>query len=1361
MNEKIVFIRTSSGEDEARSRTAHLSKDIKRALLMVDGTATVAEISKRASPSLRSMLEDMFAELVRGGFIQDKTKSGRTSRLITPLPASPKKSAEEGDELDFTAAYRVPTPALLAEEAARLQMDDKVRPAEKTVQQEGMTGRIGQTVANERVKAALVSAQAEMGAVEEVRALAQREAEARALDEQHAARLKAEQKVAEEKRVEAERHARAAVEAARRAEQHAARVKAEAEAGARAVAEEKAQLSAEVARLKLQAEAEARVRVEERTRMEADEARRCELVERTRIEQDAAAAAAMLEAERHAQAARRAEQQAADVKAEAERRAHAVAEEKAALEAEVARLKMQAEAEAQARVIAEQQAKREAEAAEAERREIVLRAKAEQNAADAAARLEAEHRAMAAIEAARKAEQLAAEIKAEAERRARAVAEEKAVLEAEVARLMVQAEAETEARTLSEALARQEAEAARAKAELEAQRAREEAEQARLEKAQAEQKAERLRVEQEAAEAASRLEAERQASAVTEAVRKAEQHAAEIKAEAEARAHAVAQEKDELKAEVDRLKTQVEAEARARAEALAEAALVYAGQEAEQVRAEQEDGQGGAVHEAFNESDLGMLKSGDDLAVNPVSARERRVVSAAVAGCDSRGGNNGVPVVERKATTAAVLFFDIAGYARQTEDKKLELKQQFGRLLNDSLAELSANERIVLDTECGAAVGFLQHPTDALEVATHFRADRIAHKHYGDLRVCIGIHLGPVSLVKDMNGQINMLGDGINSAQCVMGFAGQNQIYVSRAYFDFLSSLNTDYDALFRYRGSQQNQHGREYQIYELLDDKADEVAQAQNQLADFNFDAFDMQSGSEQVNPPDQTEGFSSAAEQLLIDSVGLGQTEENKSAGRDSVASREVPQRIVAEMAYTEPVHIEQTETYSAEEAMQIADAQSIKWAVAARRAEELARKKSESTVFRQQVIAVAAVKPRRKPVPWGKLLAGLFVLLLLALAVLPVVLPMQGYLANIERLTASTLQQPVQIARLSGRILPTPRLVLNDVSVGEARQIQIRQVQVDFSFEALTAPVQAINSLTLDGVEVKGAALPQVSSWLQQVAANHQYPVARINLTQGKLAVDGVPLPDVSGELNFDSTGRFIQAHLNAIGHKLALDIRTAPENKLQMLLTLSDSALPIFSNWVFEDLNATGELTRDELRVTDFDGRIRGGVVTGNARINWRSGWRVQGALVGHVIPLQNISKLLDGDLNGTASFQMQAPSLDKLADAAVLNGVFSVKKGVISGVDIVETMRLHSQNSLPGGRTHFDDLSGDLSYSNGSYRFSQLNINNSVFQANGALTIAGPALSGHLLSELTMRDGVASDTLQVSGTSESPSLHVAY
>jgi len=39
------------------------------------------------------------------------------------------------------------------------------------------------------------------------------------------------------------------------------------------------------------------------------------------------------------------------------------------------------------------------------------------------------------------------------------------------------------------------------------------------------------------------------------------------------------------------------------------------------------------------------------------------------------------------------------------------------------------------------------------------------------LQIRVGVNLGPVRLVKDINGQPNIIGDGINVAQRVMSFA--------------------------------------------------------------------------------------------------------------------------------------------------------------------------------------------------------------------------------------------------------------------------------------------------------------------------------------------------------------------------------------------------------------------------------------------------------------------------------------------------------------------------------------------------------------------------------------------------------------
>ncbi|PJC03291.1 MAG: hypothetical protein CO070_08800, partial [Gallionellales bacterium CG_4_9_14_0_8_um_filter_55_61] len=395
------------------------------------------------------------------------------------------------------------------------------------------------------------------------------------------------------------------------------------------------------------------------------------------------------------------------------------------------------------------------------------------------------------------------------------------------------------------------------------------------------------------------------------------------------------------------------------------------------------------------------------------------------------------------------------------------------------------------------------------------------------------------------------------------------------------------------------------------------------------------------------------------------------------------------------------------------------------------------------------------RRKPIPWGKLAAGISALLLFALLVVPPMLPTENYRVGMEQWLGKKLQQPVHIGKLSGGILPTPHLLLREVSIGQAKQIQSKQARLNMTFAALFSAHRPISRLALDGVEVNGAALQLVTDWLQQVADDTQYPVARIALTNGVLVAEGVKLSDIEGELVFDQAGKFSSAQLANQGRKIALEIHQDAEKKLKLSVALRDTALPLLSNWVFDDMKASGELTRDAVHFTDLDGRIRGGVLTGDVRLSWLSGWHSQGALVAKVIPTQNISKLMSGDMNGSAHFQMRAESLAGLTDTTVLDGLFTVSKGIISGMDIVESARLRSRENLPGGRTHFDELTGEVHYAKGRYRFSQVSINDSVMRASGSLTVSEQQLSGNVSANLAMRAGKGAVMLQVGGTTASP------
>jgi len=140
--------------------------------------------------------------------------------------------------------------------------------------------------------------------------------------------------------------------------------------------------------------------------------------------------------------------------------------------------------------------------------------------------------------------------------------------------------------------------------------------------------------------------------------------------------------------------------------------------------------------------------------------------------------------------------------------------------MNDTIAnameEVAERDRVVVDSGDGAALCFLGDPEDALFSAVKIRDSYTHHENRPDYDVRIGINLGPVKVVRDINDRANVLGDGINVAQRVMAFADENQIFVSRSFYEVISCLSQEYAELFHYRGVHKDKHVREHSIYEV-----------------------------------------------------------------------------------------------------------------------------------------------------------------------------------------------------------------------------------------------------------------------------------------------------------------------------------------------------------------------------------------------------------------------------------------------------------------------------------------------------------------------------------------------------------------
>ena len=173
----------------------------------------------------------------------------------------------------------------------------------------------------------------------------------------------------------------------------------------------------------------------------------------------------------------------------------------------------------------------------------------------------------------------------------------------------------------------------------------------------------------------------------------------------------------------------------------------------------------------------------------------------------------------------SVVFVDLVGYSKFSVSEQLSIKDRFTARLGESLKGIAVNDRIVLDTGDGAAMSFLGDPEDALYVGMSLRdflkpgvddgtLSRTSLPGADTSGIRIGINLGPVKLVKDINGHPNIVGDGINVAQRIMSFAQPGQVLVSRSYYDVTSCMSEEYAKLFTFEGSRTDKHVREHDVY-------------------------------------------------------------------------------------------------------------------------------------------------------------------------------------------------------------------------------------------------------------------------------------------------------------------------------------------------------------------------------------------------------------------------------------------------------------------------------------------------------------------------------------------------------------------
>lgn len=171
------------------------------------------------------------------------------------------------------------------------------------------------------------------------------------------------------------------------------------------------------------------------------------------------------------------------------------------------------------------------------------------------------------------------------------------------------------------------------------------------------------------------------------------------------------------------------------------------------------------------------------------------------------------PGLNEQTYVCSVVFLDIVQFSQQSNAAQSAWRNELATLLDRGLEGMDPDNRIIVDTGDGAAIAFLLHPEEALSFVRHIYGELPKLRNFA---IRVGAHLGPLRVVLGMNGHPNIVGDGINAAQRVMGFAGINEVLVSRAFHEAVIWLSSGNSTLFSPHGKQADKHGRDHDLFRV-----------------------------------------------------------------------------------------------------------------------------------------------------------------------------------------------------------------------------------------------------------------------------------------------------------------------------------------------------------------------------------------------------------------------------------------------------------------------------------------------------------------------------------------------------------------
>ena len=384
---------------------------------------------------------------------------------------------------------------------------------------------------------------------------------------------------------------------------------------------------------------------------------------------------------------------------------------------------------------------------------------------------------------------------------------------------------------------------------------------------------------------------------------------------------------------------------------------------------------------------------------------------------------------------------------------------------------------------------------------------------------------------------------------------------------------------------------------------------------------------------------------------------------------------------------------------------------------------------------------------------------------------VFPYNMFLPEVETAFSRAVGRSVKVEALRVEFYPTQGLVLEKVRIGsldgKAEEFNIREIRLLPDVTTLFAERLNFKSAIVSTLELPLGAIVGLPGMLSSFAGSSStVGVEQIRLEKATLSFDSLVLKDVESEIQRDQDGQFKSLLIRSADKSLAVVARPAGK---ALDLGIEAYAWRPFQNSriVFDSISMNGRLEDGLLAIRGADLRVFDGVVNGNALIRSGSKPNIEGEIAFERVNAERLlvalggGKRLQGEVTGKMRFSSMSDAWEMLLPSITAEGEFSVQRGSVTGVDLVEAVRRVSGTPVQGGVTTFEQLSGRMKLGADNLRFFGLVMNSGLMQSTGQLSVSKEGgLSGRM--DLQMRGSVNQTRVPVSiaGTLVAPSAKAA-